>query len=168
MITKALAAAAFAFAASVVAAPAASAGGGCHRVHEEGQSEAAGTTVEMSGSCFGPTVLTTTVGAAVTFVNRDTYVHNVTGTTWGHGDLAEGATFTYRFTEPGTYPYSCTLHPGMNGAVVVGAEPTPVANVSEERRAAGTPVLPVAAALIGGLAAGGLVPRLRRRMRPAE
>jgi plastocyanin len=31
-------------------------------------------------------------------------------------------TFTLTFTEPGVYPYTCNIHPGMNGVVVVMAK----------------------------------------------
>ena len=30
-----------------------------------------------------------------------------------------GATFSHRFTEPGTYAYFCEVHPSMTGEVVV-------------------------------------------------
>jgi plastocyanin len=33
-------------------------------------------------------------------------------------------TFRHTFDEPGTYPYECTIHPGMGGRIVVeGAKP---------------------------------------------
>jgi plastocyanin len=34
-------------------------------------------------------------------------------------DILPGQSFTLTFTEPGTYPYTCNLHPAMNGVVVV-------------------------------------------------
>ena len=33
--------------------------------------------------------------------------------------LDNGETFSYTFTNPGTYEYFCTLHPLMTGKVVV-------------------------------------------------
>jgi plastocyanin len=33
--------------------------------------------------------------------------------------LNPGGTWEVRFTTAGTYNYHCTLHPGMNGTVVV-------------------------------------------------
>lgn len=104
---------------ALVGAAPASAGGGCHR---PGQTQGAGAVVEMEVNCFGPTVLRTEPGTQVTFHNKDTWVHEVSGVRWGsEGPIGHDATFTLTFDEPGTYPFSCPLHPGMNGAIVVGS-----------------------------------------------
>ena len=104
-----------------VAAGPASAGGGCHRAGSEGRDEGSGTTVEMRGNCFGPTVLRVEAGAEVTFVNRDDVAHRLDGVGWASDvPLAPGSLATHRFDRPGTYPYTCILHVGMSGAVVVG------------------------------------------------
>jgi plastocyanin len=94
----------------------ASAGGGCHRA-TQGQ----GDTVTMSKACFTPSVLRVDPGTEVSFVNRDPVVHNVSATGWGYlGDMTEGQAFAATFDEPGVYPYACTYHAGMTGAIVVG------------------------------------------------
>ena len=118
MVRKILATAALAFvAALVVPAVPASAGGGCH----EGVTEAATDTVELVEACFTPAVVDIAPGGSVTFVNTDPFAHNVTANTWGHfDDLNTGDSFTATFDEPGVYPFACTYHPGMTGAVVVG------------------------------------------------
>jgi hypothetical protein len=59
----------------------------------------------------------------VTFANRDGFVHVVLGANavWGSfSQVRAHHRVTYRFTRPGVYPYVCTYHPGMVGAVVVG------------------------------------------------
>lgn len=98
---------------------AASGGGGCGRpVTDE-----AGTAVEMRDSCFAPTILRAPVGADVTLTNRDGVPHTVLGANgaWGGYDiLRRGRDITFRFVEPGVYPYVCTYHVGMVGTVVVG------------------------------------------------
>ncbi|MCW3127521.1 MAG: Copper binding protein plastocyanin/azurin family, partial [Bacteroidetes bacterium] len=33
--------------------------------------------------------------------------------------MGGGATYSHQFTTAGTYTYSCTFHPGMNGTVIV-------------------------------------------------
>jgi plastocyanin len=33
--------------------------------------------------------------------------------------LATGEKFTFKATKPGTYSYSCSIHPNMTGKVVV-------------------------------------------------
>jgi plastocyanin len=92
-------------------------GGGCRG----GATEGRGETVAMSGSCFSPTVLRVDPGTAVTFVNRDFFTHNVSAMGWGRIEpMVRGDSFTATFDEDGVYPYACTYHTGMTGAVVVG------------------------------------------------
>lgn len=101
-------------------APAMAGGGGCH---EPEQSDAAVTTVRLSGTCFGPTVARVDAGATVTFVNEEPLPHTVTGANllWGSlQELQQGDTIEATFATAGVYPYVCILHPGMIGAVVVG------------------------------------------------
>jgi plastocyanin len=83
-----------------------------------------GQTVEMRNNCYSPTVLQAAPGEPVTFVNRDSEPHTVTGAGgWGTGykELSRGQSFRLRFQEPGLYLYACVIHPGMIGAVYVGA-----------------------------------------------
>jgi plastocyanin len=109
--------------AAVVGMPGvASAGGGCHGgVTENDATGQEDATIEMVDACFTATVTTLDPGASVTFVNMDEFVHNVGGNQWGHfDDLHEGDTFRVSFDEAGTYPFACSYHPGMTGAIVVG------------------------------------------------
>lgn len=102
---------------TVPAVPAA-AGGGCHL----GVTQGSGTTVEMVDACFTPTVLYVDPTAKfVTFVNRSGMSHNVTANQWGHfDDIPDGDGFRASFPQPGVYPFACSIHPGMSGAIVVG------------------------------------------------
>ena len=78
----------------------------------------------MSRSCFDPTIVEVSPGTTVTWTNDDPYPHMVTGANqrWGSTDLiAAGGSISETFDEPGVYPYTCMLHAGMTGAVVVGA-----------------------------------------------
>ncbi len=158
-------------------------GGGCHEPATEG----AGAVVELKASCFSPTVVRVSEGTTVSFENRDDLGHVVLGTGWGSAEtLAAEGVATYRFDSSGTYPYSCYLHPSMNGAVVVGdgqgsgevtevasAAPTPVVLAGADQGP--TPRDSAAAAVVGigiggvvfGLALGWFWPRRRaRRDRP--
>ena len=100
----------------VGAAPVAAGGGGCHQ-----QTEGAGSTVQMEGFCFTPTVLRVDPGTTVTWENADPVEHVVTGTGWAAMDaLAPGEEASHTFDSPGAYAYACYLHPGMNGVVLVG------------------------------------------------
>jgi plastocyanin len=59
-------------------------------------------------------------GTTVTWVNNDSITHTTTsnGGTW-NGNLAPGASFSFTFAAPGTYPYHCTIHPNMIGTITV-------------------------------------------------
>jgi copper binding plastocyanin/azurin family protein len=63
-------------------------------------------------------------GTDVTWTNRDAMTHVVVGVGDSWGDpgisLMQGDTVRYRFDQDGVYPYSCLIHPGMVGAIVVG------------------------------------------------
>ena len=43
----------------------------------------------------------------------------IAGDGWRSGDPQRKGTFAHSFDRPGTYPYRCTVHDGMNGRVVV-------------------------------------------------
>jgi plastocyanin len=98
------------------------AGGGCHQGVTTGDARGDGkTTVEMVDACFTPTTLQVDPGAEISFVNLDDVTHNVTANQWGHfDDMAQGDRFSVSFDAPGTYPFACTYHPGMAGAIIVG------------------------------------------------
>ena len=151
--------------------------GGCGQPASHGK----GTTVAISKMCFRPSLLSVERGASVTFVNRDPLAHNVNGQLWGHfEDLQPGARFEATFDRDGTYPFACTLHPGMTGAIVVGdgigpgngravtvgpvalqatAPAAPAAAV--ETTDVGTGWAPVVLALLVGLAVGVALTRYR-------
>ena len=96
----------------------ASGGGGC------GQpvTDATASGVDIEDFCFSPTIVRVGVGDAVTFTNVDPFPHSVLGAnaTWGDYAGFRKESVTYRFSEPGVYPYVCTYHVGMVGVVVVG------------------------------------------------
>lgn len=97
----------------------ASGGGGCGQPVTEG----IGTAIDIRNSCFSPTILRVATDEPVTFTNKDRFEHSVLGAnaTWGDYDgFRRGASVTFRFEEPGVYPYVCTYHIGMVGVVVVG------------------------------------------------
>jgi hypothetical protein len=56
------------------------------------------------------------------FTNNDSVGHDVTADSFSSGeagDMAGGETFEHTFEEAGTFDYVCTVHPGMEGTVVV-------------------------------------------------
>jgi plastocyanin len=109
--------------------PAAAGGGGCHAP----LTEASGDAVEIKDACFTPTNLYVEPGDKVTWVNKDDFGHVVAGGggRWGQfEEMGKGDRVAFRFDQPGVYPYTCYLHPGMNGTVIVGKVTTPSGKVS--------------------------------------
>lgn len=84
----------------------------------------ASARVVLRDVAFNPATTRIRQGGRVTWSWEDPYVmHNVhsVGTRRFRGASSRGkGTYTVRFARKGTYRYTCTLHPGMNGAVVVG------------------------------------------------
>jgi len=95
---------------------------------------------------FSPSVLTIQAGDTVTWVNKDKEIHNITsgkgitriqfattsdiGTPDGlfsSGSFKPGQAWSYTFTKPGIYHYFCSIHPWMNGAIVVNQQVPKVA-----------------------------------------
>ncbi|MEO6713819.1 MAG: hypothetical protein ABIM89_10370, partial [Mycobacteriales bacterium] len=99
----------------------ASAGGGCHGDYVP---DAKGSQVTFSQLCMNPMVTRIPVKGTVTWTNEDELPHNLVGAAylWGtDGDIRPDESVTFRFSSDGTFPYACTIHAGMLGAVVVGS-----------------------------------------------
>ena len=80
------------------------------------------TAVSLKSNQINPPDILVAPSATVTFSNNDGIAHNVTFAStdiatignWSSGDR------TARMPAPaGTYAYTCTIHPGMNGTVKV-------------------------------------------------
>jgi plastocyanin len=98
------------------------AGGGCHADNGSVYTEGSATVVRMDVCDFAPTVSRVPVGTEVRFLNTDQVPHIVIGRrlSWASAELVPGAEFVQRFDAAGIYPYMCSFHPGMVGAIVVG------------------------------------------------
>ena len=81
-----------------------------------------GAEVSEEGVAFEPAEVTIGVGETVTWTNNDSVPHDVTADSFSSGEpggMAPGDTFEHTFEEAGTFDYTCTVHPGMDGTVVV-------------------------------------------------
>jgi plastocyanin len=81
-----------------------------------------GAEVSEEGIAFNPAEVTVAVGDTVTWTNNDSVPHDVTADSFSSGDpggMAPGDTFEETFDEAGTFDYVCTVHPGMEGTVIV-------------------------------------------------
>ena len=110
---------------SLVFAPGVAAGDPCyHGFVIPAPTSAETSTVTLEPCAFVPTTARVAPGTTVTFTNASEFSHLVTGSnaSWGDRDaeLAAGTTRTVRFDQPGIYAYSCALHRGMTGVIVVG------------------------------------------------
>ena len=75
------------------------------------------------GGAFEPDMVKVAVGGTVMWTNNSGNIHNVTfadTSIKASTIMSKGDTFTVTFPKAGTYKYTCTYHPGMDGTVVVG------------------------------------------------
>lgn len=98
------------------------------------------STVHLKLLAFTPGQLRVKVGTTVTWANDEPITHTVTsGAVTGidptsglrsgqrpdgrfdHTLSGKGSTYSYQFTQAGTYSYFCSIHQGMNASVVVTA-----------------------------------------------
>jgi plastocyanin len=149
-----------------------------------------GLLVNITHCNFGPTILHAPVDSTITWSNTDFLPHAVSGAGWTTNDYQmfnPGASVSYKFTQPGIYPYMCSLHPGMAGIIVVGdvafpgPAPAPSAPLTQAAAVTTAPApavatatsptpveLPIALALIVGAALGSIATaRWPRRWRVA-
>jgi len=96
------------------------------------QTQAPGTpgtpTVTIQNFAFSPASITVPRGTTVTWVNQDSANHVILndaqgsvaqGALFTSNSLGKGAEFSYKFDNPGTYPYYCSIHPSMKATVIV-------------------------------------------------
>lgn len=81
---------------------------------------AAGASVTIKDFSFGPAAITIHVGDAVTWLNQGPSSHTATASgIFNTGVLGKGQSASYTFTRPGTFTYSCSIHPFMKASVTV-------------------------------------------------
>ena len=85
---------------------------------------AAAVNIDVQGFKF-PANMDVAKGTKVTWTNKDTTKHTVTSGTRPtkdgkfDGTLDAGGTFSFTFTDAGTFQYFCTFHPSMNATITV-------------------------------------------------
>lgn len=81
------------------------------------------TQINIDNYTFKPPTLTISAGTTVTWKNLDDDPHTATADNGAFDSkgLAQGDTFSFRFTKPGTYSYHCSVHPFMKATIVVQA-----------------------------------------------
>jgi plastocyanin len=82
--------------------------------------------VEIVDSSFESNTITIPVGTTVVWMHNGRFPHTVTldDGSFDSGNLGSGETFSFTFTEVGTYSYYCSIHggpggQGMSGVIIV-------------------------------------------------
>ena len=77
--------------------------------------------VAIAGFAFSPAALTVKVGSTIKWTNQDSVGHTVTADdkSWGSGDLKKGDSFSFTFSQAGTFAYHCGTHPSMKATITV-------------------------------------------------
>ncbi len=93
------------------------------------QPQVTGTpTVTIQNFAFSPATITVPRGTTVTWVNQDSASHTIfsdapgpggQGSLFSSNSLANGEGYSYKFDNPGTYLYHCSVHPSMKATVIV-------------------------------------------------
>lgn len=100
-------------------------------------------TVSITGSGFSPKTVGIVADDTVVWKNNDTKNHQVVSTrgTFASPVIAPGKTYTFTFTQAGTYDYRDALYPARTGRVrVAGLPPAVVLGVNAPQIGFGTTV----------------------------
>ncbi len=68
---------------------------------------------------FVPNLNAVKTGVKVTWYNEDDKVHTVTGESWGSEEIASDKAYSKIFDAAGDYKYHCSIHPSMEGEIIV-------------------------------------------------
>ncbi|HEY3653629.1 MAG TPA: cupredoxin family copper-binding protein [Steroidobacteraceae bacterium] len=79
------------------------------------------TTIFAKDFMFNPSPLTVKAGSTVTWINKDDEPHTVVSDAgiFKSGGMDTNESFSYKFDKPGTYHFTCSIHPRMVGTIVV-------------------------------------------------
>jgi len=78
--------------------------------------------VDIRNFAFDPATVTISAGGTVKWTNYDSAMHTATSDDVGifdSGSFAKGESWSHTFDQAGTYTYHCTIHPYMEGTVIV-------------------------------------------------
>lgn len=76
-------------------------------------------SINIQNMAFSPSSLTIKAGDTVVWTNSESISHTATGSTFDSGTLSKGGSFSFTFTQAGTFSYICSFHPGMSGQIIV-------------------------------------------------
>ncbi len=78
-------------------------------------------SIKAQGTTWDPNEVTLKAGDVVEWDVDGSIVHDLKGDEGVSHKPASKYTVTHKYAKPGTYAFSCTIHPGMTGTVTVNA-----------------------------------------------
>ena len=105
-----------------------------NKLADTSATQAKSYAVKIQNYAYSPATITVAVGDTITWTNYDTAPHTVTVSDgpvkFNSPNLEQGQTFSYTFTQAGTYNYYCAVHPDMKASVTVTAAETTAPSTS--------------------------------------
>lgn len=83
------------------------------------QTATTAASIAINNFSFNPQTTTIQAGTTVTWTNNDSVTHNIRSANFNSPDIPSNGTFSFKFDNPGTYDYSCGIHPSMKGQIIV-------------------------------------------------
>ncbi|MCX6739759.1 MAG: cupredoxin family copper-binding protein [Candidatus Parcubacteria bacterium] len=76
-------------------------------------------SININNFAFNPKQRTVKIGTTVTWTNDDPAPHQIAGSIFGSQPLNTGDSYSFTFTQAGTYDYHCAIHSSMTGQIIV-------------------------------------------------
>lgn len=76
-------------------------------------------SISIENFAFSPVSIKVKLGTTVTWTNNDSAPHQIKSDTFNSDRLGNGQSFSYTFNNIGTFNYICSIHPSMNGTIIV-------------------------------------------------
>jgi plastocyanin len=78
-------------------------------------------TIVVKSFMFTPMTMTVKAGTKITWTNQDEEPHTISSDegVFRSPAIDTDESYSYQFDKPGTYHYTCTIHPRMVGTITV-------------------------------------------------
>jgi plastocyanin len=81
-------------------------------------------TITIKNFAFSPATLTVAKDTKVTWTNEDSAPHQIASDTssavsFSGPSMSSGQSFSFTFSQTGTFSYHCAIHPSMLGKIIV-------------------------------------------------
>ncbi|MBW3022726.1 cupredoxin family copper-binding protein [Candidatus Woesearchaeota archaeon] len=87
---------------------------------EPATTQETGNSIIIKNFAFSPAEITVKTGTTITWTNEDSVTHTITSEgNFDSGQISKGETFSFTPDKAGTIDYHCSIHPSMNGKIVV-------------------------------------------------